>query len=69
MAGSGVLLGLAGSLALSRLLSSLLFEVEPTDAGTFMAMPAILLSVALAAGFVPARRASKTDPMVALRVQ
>jgi ABC-type antimicrobial peptide transport system permease subunit len=67
LAAIGVAIGAAGSFAVSRLMGSLLYGVEPTDAFTFISGAAILLSVAAFAGFLPARRASKTDPMVALR--
>ena len=63
----GVLLGLAGSLALSRLLTAWLFEVAPTDPSTFAAVTAVLVAVSLAAVWLPSRRAARVDPMVALR--
>jgi putative ABC transport system permease protein len=65
----GVLLGLAGSLALTRLLRAWLFGVEPTDLGTFLAVTAGLVAVALAAVYLPSRRAARVDPMVALRAE
>jgi putative ABC transport system permease protein len=64
---AGVAMGLAGSLALTRFLSSLLFETTPTDSLTFAGIALLLFIVAMAAGYIPARRASKVDPMVALR--
>jgi putative ABC transport system permease protein len=61
--------GCAGGLAVTRFLSSLLFEVRPTDPVTFVAVSAILAAVALLACYIPARRAAKVDPMVALRCE
>jgi putative ABC transport system permease protein len=63
----GIAIGLAGSLALTRLISSHLFGVTATDPLTFLAVAAVLLIVAMAACLVPARRATKVDPMEALR--
>ena len=66
---AGLAAGLAGALAASRLLTSLLFEVKPSDPATFALVAAMLGVVALGACLIPARRATRVDPMVALRYE
>ncbi len=67
LTGIGIVLGLAGAAALTRVMTSLLFGVSSTDALTFLIVPAILAAVAFAATVIPAWRATRVDPMVALR--
>jgi predicted lysophospholipase L1 biosynthesis ABC-type transport system permease subunit len=65
----GIAVGLAGSLVVSRLLSSLLFEVSPADPAVFTAIALLLLAVGVLAGLLPARRATRADPMIAIRAE
>jgi predicted permease len=66
-AGAGVVLGLAASIALARFLQSLLFEVAPRDPVVFGGVAVVLFAVAMAACYIPALRATRVDPMIALR--
>jgi ABC-type antimicrobial peptide transport system permease subunit len=63
----GMAVGLAGALAAAGVLSKLLYSVQPRDPFTFVVTPLVLTAVALAAAYVPARRAARLDPMRALR--
>ena len=67
--GAGTCLGLVGSVLLVRLITKLLFGTSPLDPLTFAAVPVLLAAVALAASYIPARRATKVDPLVALRYE
>jgi putative ABC transport system permease protein len=69
LASAGVVLGTGGALLLTRFLETLLFGIEPTDAVTFASVGAVLVTVALAACYLPARRAARIDPLVALRYE
>jgi ABC-type antimicrobial peptide transport system permease subunit len=66
LAGSGIAIGLAASFALTRLMSGLLYRVSVTDPLTFAGAAALFAAVAIAAGYLPARRATRVDPMIAL---
>jgi ABC-type antimicrobial peptide transport system permease subunit len=65
----GALVGIAGCAAVSQILKSMLFGISPHDPLAFVVVPLVLLSVALLASYIPARRATKVDPMVSLRYE
>jgi ABC-type antimicrobial peptide transport system permease subunit len=66
---TGLALGIVGALALTRVISGFLYEVSPTDPATFAAVALFLIAVSLLACYLPARRATRVDPMVALRYE
>jgi putative ABC transport system permease protein len=68
-AGTGIAIGLAAAFALTRLMSSLLYRVSVTDPVTFIAGPALFAAVAVVASYLPARRAMRVDPAIALRAE
>jgi putative ABC transport system permease protein len=65
----GVAIGTAGALALARVMAGLLYEVRPTDAATFAGAALLLALLAVAASLIPAWRATRVDPLVALRTE
>jgi predicted permease len=65
----GVVIGLTGAVAVTRYMESLLYGVETLDTATFLAVPLLLIGIALLASYLPARRATRVDPMVALRAE
>jgi ABC-type lipoprotein release transport system permease subunit len=66
---AGVVVGVLGAVALTRYIQTLLFNVQRLDLTAFAGMSAVMLAVALLASYVPARRASRVDPVVALRIE
>jgi putative ABC transport system permease protein len=65
----GVAVGLAGALALSRVMTSLLYGISATDPATLVIISLVLAAVALLASYIPARRATQVDPLIALRYE
>ncbi len=65
----GLAVGIGGALAATRVITSLLFQVEATDPANFVSVTVFLASVAVAACYLPARRAARVDPMIALRAE
>ena len=67
LAGTGIAVGVVAAFLLSRLMQSLLYQVRPGDPGTFLVVPLVLIAVALLASALPAFRATRVSPLVALR--
>jgi len=65
----GTTIGIAGALATARFIQSILYGVHPADLTTFLVVSVVLAAVAITAAYLPARRASRVDPMVALRYE
>ncbi|HEY5220474.1 MAG TPA: FtsX-like permease family protein, partial [Gemmatimonadaceae bacterium] len=65
----GAVIGLGGALATTRLLSGMLFDTKPTDMATLISVPLVLAVVAVVASWIPARRAARTDPTIAMRAE
>jgi putative ABC transport system permease protein len=69
LAATGIAIGAAAALATTRVLANLLFEVKPSDPATFVTVAALLAGIAVLASWVPARRATRVDPVEALRYE
>ena len=69
LAATGVVIGLAAAFGVTRVFTSLLYEVEPTDAATFAIASLLLLAVAMLAACIPAARAARIDPVTTLRCE
>ena len=67
LTGAGIVVGLAGAVLLTRVMASLLFGVSTTDIATFSTVPLVLIATAALASYIPARRATRVDPVIALR--
>src|SRR5262245_514225 len=67
LTGGGILIGVVAAFALTRLMQGLLFEISPTDPVTFIGVILVVTTVAILASYIPARRALRVDPLVALR--
>ena len=69
LSAAGVAIGIAGALATTRLMAALLFGIAPSDPSTFVGIAAVLMATALAGSYLPARRATRIDPMTTLRAE